>query len=628
MSTFFAVEVLDLSGYSNVYNLNVKWFTSIKDIKDQLRKVVNCPPNRMRLYHNSSAKSLSNNTTLHDMGIYESGHVFRLVMDITRGLHSHIIPSKDMDVDSNCRKILAEVRMGLQRNKVPAKTDLLDCTGGVYFMKTSSGAQVAVFKPSDEEQGMPNNPKGHAGNGDHGLRPFLKPGQGYIRETAAYILDHMNFSSVPATTIVHCEHPSFYYPSRNGQTTSNQIFPKIGSLQAYIRAGDTFEDISSSMISVFELQKIALLDMRLLNNDRNASNILAIHKPVPASPSGSFNSLYASSRSSSVGSHEEEVGDFIIFADEFEANQNSTAPYQDAYELVPIDHGYCIPTQLRIDDYDWAWFDCPQIGEKVDPAIYRYIMSLDIDSMVDNLIKQVSISDEAIFLLRLSHHVIVMGVSAGLTLKQIARMIARTDEDRPSPLENVIQVAADNAHRAIEMRSGRLNLRESKTALSFAQLSSREASPVSLLRMALHPSNPSFSPHITRSERKPHGGTGRFKGISTVNTGGVLGSERSVKRKGKHRLSGLVGPEWDVQAYEGGEEEVLEECDKEDDQPHLAMSAFRASCLLGTRVPTPPITPKKSIKCSIMHGPRKIVQNHRQASHSFHGTNGILPAGH
>ena len=70
MSTFFAVEVLDLSGYSNVYNLNVKWFTSIKDIKDQLRKVVNCPPNRMRLYHNSSAKSLSNNTTLHDMGIY------------------------------------------------------------------------------------------------------------------------------------------------------------------------------------------------------------------------------------------------------------------------------------------------------------------------------------------------------------------------------------------------------------------------------------------------------------------------------------------------------------------------------------------------------------------------------
>ena len=92
--------------------------------------------------------------------VVESGHVFRLVMDITRGLHSHIIPSKDMDVDSNCRKILAEVRMGLQRNKVPAKTDLLDCTGGVYFMKTSSGAQVAVFKPSDEEQGMPNNPKG------------------------------------------------------------------------------------------------------------------------------------------------------------------------------------------------------------------------------------------------------------------------------------------------------------------------------------------------------------------------------------------------------------------------------------------------------------------------------------
>ena len=156
----FAVEVQELSRFSNVYSLNVKWFTSIKDIKDQLHKLINYPPSRMRLYHFSSAKSLSNTTTLHCLGIFENGHVLRLVMDVRDGLHASIIPSKDMDVDYKCKKMLSDVRLGLQRNKVPAKTDLLDCTGGVYFMKAPSGAQVAVFKPSDEEQGMPNNPKG------------------------------------------------------------------------------------------------------------------------------------------------------------------------------------------------------------------------------------------------------------------------------------------------------------------------------------------------------------------------------------------------------------------------------------------------------------------------------------
>jgi hypothetical protein len=537
MSNFFSIEVQELSRFSNVYSLDVKWFTSIKDIKDQLHKLINCPPSRIRLYHFSSAKSLSNTTTLHDMGINDSGHIFLLLMDVRDGLRASIIPSKDMDVDNKCKKILTEVRLGLQRNKVPSKTDLLDCTGGVYFMKAASGAQVAVFKPSDEEQGMPNNPKGHAGNGDHGLRDFLKPGRGYIRETAAYILDHMNFSCVPPTTIVHCEHPTLHYPSRSGQpASSNQIFPKIGSLQAYIRANDTFDDISSSMISVFELQKIALLDMRLLNNDRNSSNILAINRAVPPSPSGS---LSRRSRSESVASMDDESptqpsDEFIIFADEFEAAQkqkNKNKTYLDAYELIPIDHGYCIPSQLHIDEYDWAWFDCPQIDEKVDPAIYRYIMSLDIDTMTRNLTKQLSISDEAVFLLRLSHHLIVVGVSAGLSLKRIARMIARTDEERPSPLENVISVAADNAHRAIEMRSGRLNSRSESKSAPFGRFSSREVSPdVSTLRTGPTPSgspHPSISPYA-RSERKPAAGS-RYKAVSTVSVSG--GSKCSVDRE-------------------------------------------------------------------------------------------------
>jgi hypothetical protein len=93
--------------------------------------------------------------------------------------------------------MVRQVQLGLRCGHLPTKTDVLDCTGGVYFMKASSNNLVAVFKPMDEEQGMPNNPKGHAGSGDYGLREFLKPGEGYIRETASYLLDRGGFSKVP-----------------------------------------------------------------------------------------------------------------------------------------------------------------------------------------------------------------------------------------------------------------------------------------------------------------------------------------------------------------------------------------------------------------------------------------------
>ena len=64
-----------------------------------------------------------------------------------------------MEEDNECAQLLADVRTGLKRHQAPAKTDVLDCTGGVYFMRSASGKKIAVFKPHDEEQGMPNNPK-------------------------------------------------------------------------------------------------------------------------------------------------------------------------------------------------------------------------------------------------------------------------------------------------------------------------------------------------------------------------------------------------------------------------------------------------------------------------------------
>eukprot|EP00286_Rhodomonas_abbreviata_P027793 CAMPEP_0181300574 /NCGR_PEP_ID=MMETSP1101-20121128/6961_1 /TAXON_ID=46948 /ORGANISM="Rhodomonas abbreviata, Strain Caron Lab Isolate" /LENGTH=185 /DNA_ID=CAMNT_0023405817 /DNA_START=96 /DNA_END=649 /DNA_ORIENTATION=- len=182
-SSSFPLDIQELRG-GNVYRIDVKWFSSIKDIKDQLHKEINYPPSRMQIYHSSRTKHIKNQTTLHDLGIIQAGSILRLALMFSANPQYTLLPSKDISLDAECRDMLRQVRAGLRCGYAPSKTDMLDCTGGVYFMKGQSNKAYAVFKPSDEEQGMPNNPKGHAGNGDHGLRSFLKPGEGYIRETA------------------------------------------------------------------------------------------------------------------------------------------------------------------------------------------------------------------------------------------------------------------------------------------------------------------------------------------------------------------------------------------------------------------------------------------------------------
>jgi len=357
--------------------------------------------------------------------------------------------------------MVQQVQLGLRCGHLPTKTDVLDCTGGVYFMKASSNNLVAVFKPMDEEQGMPNNPKGHAGSGDFGLREFLKPGEGYIRETVSYLLDRGGFSKVPATTIVHCEHDVFNYARKyNG---GKGMYPKLGSLQEFVRANDTFEDISPSLVSVLELQKIALLDLRLLNSDRNSSNILAIRKPSREQGHKGRSGSEADSEDPSdysCGCMEEMELDAFLWDSAGPADLTespSQDKHGDVYSLVPIDHGYCIPYRLRIDEFDWCWFWCPHVAEPIHPDVRDYVQALDIEEMLFSLTKQIPLSEDKKFLLRVTHHLLKEAVAAGLTLFDIASLIARTDGDVPSPVEYVLESAEDNAQRAIEMRAGRRN---------------------------------------------------------------------------------------------------------------------------------------------------------------------------
>lgn len=507
MMSSFQLNIQELRDSSNVYVLSVRWFTSIKDIKDMVHRITRQPPRCLDLFYGTNARVLSNNMTLHDFGIERTGHTLRLAinsqnnMSNSSGMKASFVlsPSRDSGMDSACRRMLQDVTAGLQNGLAPSRTDVLDCTGGVYFMKNIEKRKIAVFKPHDEEQGMPSNNKGYGGNGEHSLRPNFKPGQGCIREVAAYIMDVDNFTGVPPTTLVHCEHPNFNYSSHMSDGRSVSQFPKLGSLQTFVDAEGSFEDYGDNMFSDFEVQKLALFDIRTLNCDRNASNILLQRKRRMRSGSvdegavGDLNSNNAygaarrGSRSASLSSWEngydyssedifessrsDDEGDDGLsgstsrsnsFAETERRAQSSRARGQqpkDMYLLVPIDHGYCCPSALDIKEWDWAWFHLPHLKRPVNPKIKDYLLSIDLDKMCKELELRVSMSEESLFLIRLTHSLLVSGVEAGLTLYDIAGLIARLDEDEPSPLERAIAVGEENALRAIEMRSGRLNSR-------------------------------------------------------------------------------------------------------------------------------------------------------------------------
>jgi hypothetical protein len=400
-----------------------KW-NSIRDVKAKLVSSLNKPVNNPHIFYSTSPSELNDEVLLHDLGIDRSGFIFHLVFDQADS-DVTLVPTQSLSMDSSTNEIVSIVKSGFLKHRMPTATDSFDGTGGVYFLREAKGSYCAVFKPHDEEQGMPNNPKNHTGQGDCGLREYFQPGQGCLRELAAYLFDEGHFCGVPATALVHCEHPAFHYPAADNKP---KLFPKFGSMQEFVSDAEPFDDFGPNLLrfispplhflcptlprclvdSDFEVQKIALFDIRLLNCDRNAANILVRKAPSSAA---------------------------VI------------------YQLIPIDHGYCIPPKLKIFEWDWAWYYHPHVSRPVCPEILSYLRSIDIDQLLLKVSDHVLLTDDCQFLLRLSHFLLLHGLALGLTLKEIAILICRTgdQEDAPSQLEKLIAEAEDNAYRVIEI---------------------------------------------------------------------------------------------------------------------------------------------------------------------------------
>ena len=391
--------------------LTVKTWSTVKDVKDVLQQHLHVPPSAQKLFFRPSGGELPNHRTLTDAGIYRSGETLLLEISSERSPSSTSLTclkssaAPDICVASSMldlthrrfRATVQQARRGLALGLKPAL--VLDGSGGSYFLRDARHFNIAVFKPADEEPYAENNPRGYVKSDQMSMRAGIQPGEACLREVAASLLDHDGFSDVPATTLVEARHPAFHYNgsmmklseggaalgshaiSIVGQNKQqNRVDKKVGSFQAFVKAECTMDDLSPSKLTVEDVHKIAILDIRILNADRNSANLLVRRKP------------------------------------------------DNSLELVPIDHGYCLRTVSDVCWFDWCWLDWPQLKEPISERSRDYILKLDIEADVRMLRERLHIPTEALDYFRASTMLLQAGVKAGMTLYDIAVLCCRNDD--------------------------------------------------------------------------------------------------------------------------------------------------------------------------------------------------------
>eukprot|EP00752_Nemacystus_decipiens_P002871 g2672.t1 len=494
------IKSLDGKVHARKRVLTVKSWSTVKDLKDILQSLLHLPAASQRLFFRGS--ELRNPHTLQDCGIYRDGQTVYLASSPQdeMGKPYSLEPFLGAGgLPRSLSRVLGQAKRGLDRGFKPELT--LEGTGGTYFLQDAARQKVAVFKPQDEEPFAPNNPRdamqGGLGGGTVSMRPGIDAGESYVREVAAYMLDDKHLHGVPATTLVEAKHPAFCYWDHKERK-------KLGSFQEFVRHDMVVEDISPSRLTPREVQKIALLDMRILNRDRNSVNILVRSRPRRScsfsserargsrggggggggsacgangrhdrNRHGSSDSNLNLSLSGGAGAGASSCGgggkagasrgDGDGLSDSGRGGGLSDSSGRGSsrrsggllggsteYELIPIDHGLCLSNELIIDWCDWCWLNWRQVKEPVDPELFSYIQSLDPEATAEKLGNTLNLQEPCLRNLRITETLLKEGVAAGLTLYDIACIIRREDFDKISELEALVARANELARAAVD----------------------------------------------------------------------------------------------------------------------------------------------------------------------------------
>ena len=158
------------------------------------------------------------------------------------------------------------------------------------------------------------------------------------------------------------------------------------------------ENFSSDIFPKDEVHKIAILDLRMLNLDRNLCNML-------------------------------------VCSD----NENG----KETFKIIPIDHGLSIPDTLAVNSYELAWLSFKQAEQCFSERSLEFIENLNIRADIAMLEKHLPFRPECLRNMRISSTLLKFGALGGLTLAQIGQILCRPDDDDsiPSQLENLVKRA-------------------------------------------------------------------------------------------------------------------------------------------------------------------------------------------
>ncbi|XP_071701853.1 phosphatidylinositol 4-kinase gamma 7-like [Rutidosis leptorrhynchoides] len=296
------------------------------------------------------------------------------------------------------KEIVKAMKIGV--DPIPVQSGL----GGAYYFRNSRSECVAIVKPTDEEPFAPNNPKGFVGRalGQPGLKRSVRVGETGYREVAAYLLDYDHFANVPPTALVKITHSIFNV--NNGVSMNNNSndprnlmkqYSKLASFQQFIPHDFDASDHGTSSFSVSDVHRIGILDIRIFNTDRHAGNLLV-----------------------------RKVKDDGV--DQF-----------GQVELIPIDHGLCLPESLE-DPY-FEWIHWPQASIPFTDEELKYIEDLNPFRDADMLKTELPMIREACLRVLILCTIFLKEAACyGLTLAEIGDMMSREfrrGEEEPSELE-------------------------------------------------------------------------------------------------------------------------------------------------------------------------------------------------
>eukprot|EP01063_Lacrimia_lanifica_P038562 TRINITY_DN8233_c0_g1_i1.p1 TRINITY_DN8233_c0_g1~~TRINITY_DN8233_c0_g1_i1.p1 ORF type:complete len:1150 (+),score=297.05 TRINITY_DN8233_c0_g1_i1:369-3818(+) len=272
-----------------------------------------------------------------------------------------------------------------------------ECVGGTYFL-LHRNTRIAVFKPADQEAGLPANPKAQVAvaAGEESKAGFF-PGMGYLREVAAYVLDHDGFAGVPITAVLELDLSTVRVKGPDGRPRAVRRNPGarrlcVGSVQKFLLSECQAWDTGPGQFSPAAVRRIAILDLRILNCDRHGGNILV---------------------------------------------QAAKARKQKK-NLVPIDHGYVLPS-TTIKELDFEWLQWSQAKTAFAPDELDYIRNLDPDVDAD-LLRSLGIDDGAVENMVVATVALQIGaLEFDMTAAQLGDFYRRaTIDGTPSELETLV----------------------------------------------------------------------------------------------------------------------------------------------------------------------------------------------